>query len=67
MRGYEIRILSEENRHTIIEVMHLNDNAAVRSARKMAEGKPFEVWRDLDCIYDGVAAKHPAPNPSAAP
>jgi hypothetical protein len=31
--------------------MHLNDAAAVRSAEKMADGQPFEVWRDLDCIY----------------
>ena len=66
MRGYEIRIVSAENHHTVIEVMHLNDNAAVRSARKMAEGSPFEVWRDLDCIYDGTAAKAPASTPSAS-
>jgi hypothetical protein len=65
MRSYEIRILSEGNRHTVIEVMHLNDNAAVRSARKIAEGEPFEVWRDLDCIYDGSAAKISVPNRSA--
>jgi hypothetical protein len=61
MRSYEIRI-AEENRHTIIEVMHLNDNAAVRSARKMAGRNRFEVWRDLDCVYDGTAAKASVPN-----
>jgi hypothetical protein len=66
MQGYEIRIVSQENHHTVIEVMHLNDNAAVRSARKMAGGSPFEVWRDLDCIYDGTAAKADSPTPSAS-
>jgi hypothetical protein len=54
MQGYEIRILGQGHGDIIIEVVHLNDNAAVRSARKMAEGKPFEVWRGLDCVYGGA-------------
>ncbi len=55
MHEYEIRILSGRS-ETIIEVMHLSDNAAIRAARKLADGKPFEVWRDLDCIYSPPGA-----------
>ena len=50
MHEYEIRVLSYGN-ETILEVMHLNDHAAIRAAKKLSGGKPFEVWRDLDCIY----------------
>jgi hypothetical protein len=51
MLQYEIRILKVPGSPSIIMLgTHLNDFAAVRSARKMALGRPFEVWRDLDCI-----------------
>jgi hypothetical protein len=56
MREYEIRILrADRTTDTVMEVMHLNDHAAVRAARKLAEARPFEVWSGLDCIYDGRA------------
>lgn len=62
MREYEVRILrSDLTSAMLIELMHLNDHAAVRAAKKMAEGRPFEVWCGLDCIYDGTVA---APDPS---
>jgi hypothetical protein len=52
MHEYEIRILrADKSTATVIEVMHLNDNAAIRSARVTANGNPFEVWRGLDCVY----------------
>ena len=51
MREYEIRIFSQNHAQTVIEVMQLNDHGAIRAAKKMADGKLFEVWRDLDCIY----------------
>ena len=52
MYQYEIRLLhADRTTDTIMEVIHLNDNAAIRAAKKMAEARPFEVWRDLDCIY----------------
>jgi hypothetical protein len=66
MQEYEIRIVSEGNRHTVIEVRHLNDNAAVRSAKKLADGRPFEVWRDLDCVY-GTASLPREPGNNASP
>jgi hypothetical protein len=36
----------------ITEEMHIGDHAAVRSAKNLAAGGPFEVWRGLDCIYE---------------
>ena len=52
MHEYEILVLrADGTADTVLAVMHLNDNAAIRAARKIAEAKPFEVWRDLDCIY----------------
>jgi hypothetical protein len=55
MHDYEIRIISpgkQQGRpnHTIIEVMHLNDSTAIRAARSLAAGRPFEVWRGIERI-----------------
>jgi hypothetical protein len=52
MREYEIRILRADRTTTaeILEVLHFNDNAAIRGARKLAEARPFEVWRGSHCI-----------------
>jgi hypothetical protein len=65
MHQYEIRILrADRNTDIVIEVMHLNDHAAIRAARKIAEARPFEVWRDLDCIYGRAAPSDPlSPSP----
>ena len=53
MQHYEIRILrADKSSDAIIEAVHLNDHAAIRAARKFAEARPFEVWRDLECIYE---------------
>lgn len=51
MREYEIRVLSSGHATLIIEQTHLSDHAAVRTARKFAGDRHFEVWRGLDCIY----------------
>jgi hypothetical protein len=49
---YEIRILDQKGAATLVRVEYqLTDQAAIRSARKDAEGKPFEVWRDDKRIY----------------
>jgi len=55
MQDYEFRILGPENQqgrrnHTIIEVMHLNDTTAIRAARSLAAGRPFEVWRGVERV-----------------
>jgi len=57
MRGYEIRVLNSGHATMIIEENHLNDHAAIRSARKYAADRPFEVWRDDDCIYSLPSAR----------
>jgi hypothetical protein len=51
MQEYEIRILSGGHTTAFLEVRHLSDHAAIRSARIYAGDKRFEVWRGLDCIY----------------
>lgn len=52
MHEYEIRFLrADHSTDTIMMVMHLNDNAAVRAAKRMVEARPFEVWRGMQCIY----------------
>lgn len=50
MQDYEIRILGDRHNHTIIEVMHLNDSGAIRTARSLAAGRRFEVWRGVERI-----------------
>lgn len=55
MHDYEIRILSPgkvtgRTSQTIIAVMHLNDSTAIRAARSLAAGRPFEVWRGIERI-----------------
>jgi hypothetical protein len=58
MSEYEIRILkADRSTDTLIEVVHVSDFAAIRAARKFAEARPFEVWRGLECIYDGKRTK----------
>ena len=51
MQEYEIRIFQEKGTPAVVAMeVQLSDTAAVRSARRMARGKPFEVWRGLECI-----------------
>ena len=57
MTGYEIRILNKDGGvSSTVLALHINDYAAVRSARKLAADRAVEVWRDLDCIYRESAA-----------
>lgn len=67
MQNYEIRILCNGRGHTHIEVMHLNDSSAIRAAEILAAGRPFEVWRDLECIYGAPRATHTLVHFTAAP
>ncbi len=63
MHEYEVRICNAGGQTAIIAAeVQLNDHAAVRSARKLAQGRKFEVWRGLDCVY----SDNPAP-PSQSP
>jgi len=58
MHEYEIRVLSAGHTVIIIEETHLSDHAAVRSGRKPAGDRSFEVWRGLDCIYETPHVVH---------
>ena len=52
MPQYEILILSKDaKRQAYIEAQHGGDEDAVLSAARIANGRPFEVWRDLTCVY----------------
>ena len=51
MREYEIRVLSSGHPIVITEEMHVSDHAAVRSAKTVAAGRPFQVLRASECIY----------------
>jgi hypothetical protein len=58
MHDYEIRILGNDGSASlIVAAIHLNDNAAIRSARILARAHKFEVWRGMNCVYgtDGAA------------
>jgi hypothetical protein len=50
MQEYEIRIL-RDNCTAVIKQRHLNNNAAIRSAQKLAGKQRFEVWSGLSCVY----------------
>jgi len=52
MHTYEVRILRPDGRAALITAeSHWNDDAAIRSAKKIARGRQFEIWRGMDCIY----------------
>jgi hypothetical protein len=60
---YEIRVLNNRlSTSLIMKTTQLNDYSAVQAGRKMADGQPFEVWRDLQCVY-GLGAAKPIPFP----
>lgn len=67
MQDYEIRIRCNGRGHTLIEVMHLNDSSAIRAAEVLAAGRPFEVWRDLECIHGAPRISQPLVHFTAAP
>jgi hypothetical protein len=51
MHEYETRILQSNGAPIILAEIHLNDAAAVSSARRAAQGRIFEVWRGLERIF----------------
>lgn len=61
MPEYEIRVLKADRYSSaiILEQSHGDDEAAVDAAAHFAKGAPFEVWRDLDCVY-GLPSNRPA-------
>lgn len=63
MHEYEIRILPSPGSPSIImNGNQLSDLFAIRFARKMAKGRQFEVWRDLECITGLARLTRPRPS-----
>lgn len=60
MTEYEIRIL--ERNGTIAAIItsqkQFDDEAAIRSAKTIARGRKFEVWRGLACIHDSSLVRY---------
>ena len=64
MHQYEIRVLNEKHAPSLVMLSnHLNANAAVKAARKAANGMAFEVWREDECVYV-TADNQPLPFPA---
>jgi len=60
MPDYEIRLLNDD-RYSAAKVHQrtlMDDEAAISVGARLAKGAPFEVWRDLDCVY-GLASARP--------
>jgi hypothetical protein len=52
MHAYEIRVLNSNlSSRAFVQMLGLTDAAAICSAKRIANGRSVEVWRDLDCIY----------------
>jgi hypothetical protein len=65
MTEYEIRILGGDGRPSLFsEWIHVSLNAAVRSAKRMANGSTFEIWIGGARVYTG---KHAAPRIMSKP
>ena len=60
MHEYEIRILQRSGSPIITAEIQLSDTAAIRSARKMAQGRQFEVWKGPECIFGLAMVSKPA-------
>lgn len=60
MQLYEIRILKDDHYSAamIVEQHHADDHSAITAASRLADGRWFEVWRDLDCVH-GLASGRP--------
>lgn len=58
MHQYELRVLREDGTTALmVAAIYLDDNKAVRAARKIAGARKFEVWRGADCIYGTEGAE----------
>jgi len=61
MDQYEIRFQRSDGKlDLIVCAFQRSDFAAIQSARKIAHGRQFEVWKGMQCIT-GLAALPPAP------
>lgn len=62
MHEYEIRIAASIRQPAVtLEEIHLSDRGAISAGRKMAKGRAFEIWRDLECIFRHAPSPPPRP------
>ncbi|HEX4026651.1 MAG TPA: hypothetical protein VHX18_03460 [Rhizomicrobium sp.] len=68
MPEYEIHVLNDDRYSAAIvhEQNLMDDETAISTASRLAGNAPFEVWRDLDCIY-GLASARPLWRPAGIP
>lgn len=68
MHEYEFRILKADGSAGVItQEVHLNANAAINKASRLAGERRFEVWCDDRCIYAGHRPAPPSPTPPNHP
>jgi hypothetical protein len=65
VEGYEIRILNSHGSAAITSAAtYYNDDAAIRSAQKLAKNCRFEVWRGLNRIFPSRTKPTGTPQPN---
>jgi hypothetical protein len=61
MHDYEIRILKENSKlAALIAITGASDEAIIREAKRIAQDRPMEIWREVECIYRSAHAMHRA-------
>ena len=54
MKDYEIRVLNDDGKTSLIYfARHQDDCAAFQAAKEIADGQPFDLWRGMDCVFVG--------------
>jgi len=61
MHDYEIRILRDNSKvAALIAITGTSDEAMIREAKRIAQDRPIEVWREIECIYRSARTMHRA-------
>jgi hypothetical protein len=51
-KPFELRFFEKDGTPSLILHQLLSSRtAAIRSGKKLARGRPFEIWRGKECIY----------------
>ena len=66
MLEYEVLILDEKaSPRAYVEMQDDDDDGAIRSALRISNGRPFEVWRDITCIHRSAGTMSPRGLPNS--
>ena len=64
MQLYEVRILRPDGGTALIAAeTHWDNYSAIRAAARLANGRQFEVWRGMECVYDAALKSFSKPLP----